>query len=133
MKTDNLEETLDNEFDELFENREKLRYEFCKSCDVIGKASTYVPVNLFRLVPIIMEDFNIKPYSLSDMSPLYVIEKVKQLFEDITKLYLEKEDSLELHKVLYHSFLASKRILSEFRLNKVAFDFMIEKVRLKIY
>ena len=85
MKIENYKEKLDEEFKAVFEGRENLRHIYCKDLNLIGDIDTFSPINFYRLIPIIVEDFNIKSYSLSDITPIYVMEKVQELFREITK------------------------------------------------
>jgi len=133
IKEDDLHNKLEDELDRIFDGRDMIRNEYCKSCEFVRDANTYVPVNFYRLIAIIKEDFNIKSYSLTDMSPIYVINKVSELFDDITQFSLEKNHNLEMHKLVYLTYLTSKNILYHHRFNKVAFDYMIEKVKNKIF
>ena len=132
MGSEGYKEKLEEEYKFIMDGREQLRNKFCKECDFVAKAKTFVPINLFRLIPIVKEDLNIKTYSLSDMSPMYVIEKVKEFYDEISR-FSKENDPLVVHKITYSSFLNSKSILKKHRLNKVAFDFMMEKMKNKIY
>ena len=54
--------------------------------------------------------------------------------KDITKFTVDiNNGTLEIHKAIYLSFLNSKKILCYYHLNKVAFDFLIENIKKKIY
>ena len=128
-----IQELVDKEFEYIMSCRDDLRHNHFKHIDVLGQASVYLPVNLYRLIPIIREDFGINDYDLSDLTPKYVIEEVKKLMDDIGNFAMEKELYMRDHFDVYMTFLASKRIIYEYRFNKAAFDFLIEKIKIKIY
>ena len=128
-----IQELVDKEFEYIMSCRDDLRHNHFKHIDVLGQASVYLPVNLYRLIPIIREDFGINDYDLSDLTPKYVIEEVKKLMDDIGNFAMEKELYMRDHFDVYMTFLASKRIIYKYRLNKAAFDFLIEKIKIKIY
>ena len=81
-----IQELVDKEYEYIISCRDDLRHNHFKHIDVLGQASVYLPVNLYRLIPIIREDFGINDYDLSDLTPKYVIEEVKKLIDDIGKL-----------------------------------------------
>ena len=124
---------LNKEYENIINNRDLLRNKYYKHIQFTSDAYLYVPVNLYRLIPIIVGKFNINN-NISDLSPLYVIEQVNQLLDDITKFALVKNNNeLIVHKINYLSFLNSKKIICEYHLNKLAFDHLIEKIKMKIY
>lgn len=132
VKIDGYEKQLDAEYDELYGYRNDLRYKYFKNVKNVGDTSTYIPVNLYRLIPTIIDNFNIKKYSLSNITPIYVIEKVNNMMIDIVKYMPEKEDALIIPKIIFKSWLSSKRVICEFRFSKDAFDYIIEAVKHKV-
>ncbi len=125
-------ETLQNEYNELNANRDLMRNVFFKNVSLISDASCYTPVNLYRMIQSNLVKFNIQPYQLSDLSPLYVIEKYKAMMNSVLKYMPEKHNSVIVQQILFKSFMASKRIVKEYRMNKLMFDYLIETVRHKI-
>ena len=129
MNVDNYQDILNEEYNNILKNRDLMRTKYYKHINHVNDAMLYMPVNLFRLIPIIAGKFNIHA-NISDLSPLYIIEKVNELMDNITKYSSIKHDGdLILHKINYLSFLNSKVILCEYHLNKNAFDYLIEKLR----
>ncbi len=123
---------LNDEFKEIENNRNLMRNVFFKNAKLISEASCYTPVNLYRMIQSNLVKFNIQPYQLSDLSPLYVIEKYKAMINSILKYMPEKENSTIIQQILFKSFMASKRIIKEYRMNKLMFDYLIETMRHKI-
>ena len=52
-------------------------------------AYCFLPVNLYRLIPIIKDKSNIKDYNSSDLTPVYIINKVNELMDSITKFSID--------------------------------------------
>jgi hypothetical protein len=42
--------------------------------EAIGDINTYIPINLYRVIPSQLIKFNIEPFNLSDLTPRYIIE-----------------------------------------------------------
>jgi DNA-directed RNA polymerase II subunit RPB1 len=127
-----VQKVLDEEFEYMMFCRDDLRHNHFGNINVMGKATVYLPVNLYRLIPIVREDFGINDYDLSDLSPVYVIEQVKELMDSIKNYAIESENYMQSHIEVYMSYLASKRIIYEYRFNKAAFDYLIETIKTKI-
>jgi len=125
-------EILQNEYNELNKNRDLMRNVFFKNVSLISDASCYTPVNLYRMIQSNLVKFNIQHYQLSDLSPLYVIEKFKSMMDSVLKYMPEKQNSVIVQQILFKSFMASKRIVKEYRMNKLMFDYLIETMRHKI-
>ncbi len=125
-------EILNKEFKDMMNNRDLLRNVFFKNAKLISDASCYTPVNLYRMIQSNLVKFNIQPYQLSDISPLYVIEKYKGMMDSVLKYMPEKANSVIVQQILFKSFMASKRIIKEYRMNKLMFDYLIETMRHKI-
>ncbi len=125
-------EILNKEYKEMIQSRDLMRNVFFKNAKLISDASCYTPVNLYRMIQSNLVKFNIQPYQLSDISPLYVIEKYKAMMDSVLKYMPEKANSVIVQQILFKSFMASKRIIKEYRINKLMFDYLIETIRHKI-
>ncbi len=125
-------EILNKEYKEMTQSRDLMRNVFFKNAKLISDASCYTPVNLYRMIQSNLVKFNIQPYQLSDISPLYVIEKYKTMMDSVLKYMPEKANSVIVQQILFKSFMASKRIIKEYRINKLMFDYLIETIRHKI-
>lgn len=125
-------EILNKEYKDMMQGRDLMRNVFFKNAKLISDASCYTPVNLYRMIQSNLVKFNIQPYQLSDISPLYVIEKYKSMMDSVLKYMPEKANSVIIQQILFRSFMASKRIIKEYRMNKLMFDYLIETIRHKI-
>ena len=134
INTPGYKQLLIDEFNNLFKMRDTIRQKYYSNISFKEDAYCYLPVNLDRLITIVKDKSDINNNCVSDMTPLYIIEKVNNLMEDICKYTSDKnEGSLELHKSMYMCYLNSKKILCHYHLNKVTFDFLLANIKKKIY
>ena len=85
------------------------------------------PVNLFNHIIKIKNTLAIKNSVLLNLSPVYIIDKIYELEE-----YLENENinGTYLFISLIYEYLSPKKILKQFKLNKIAFDYLIENIKM---
>ena len=83
------------------------------------------PVNLYNLIIRIKNTFIIKKSLRLDLNPLYIIEKIYELEEYVNK------DGSYLFICLIYSYLSPKKILKEFKLNKISFDYLVEQIKIE--
>jgi DNA-directed RNA polymerase beta' subunit len=121
---------LDEEYQFLIECRDKLRNEYFKNTDIIG-IDTFMPFNLFKYLPAMKFKFNINDNNVSDLNPIYVIERVNELCEFATKYMKDKHNNI-LTKIIIKSFMSSKMIISHYKLNKLVFDYIIKELERKL-
>jgi DNA-directed RNA polymerase beta' subunit len=132
MAQDNYKTIMNAEYDEMMQLRDDLRYRFFKNTEAIGDISTYVPINLHRVLQSQLIKFNIENYHLSDLTPQYVIQEYDAAMKEIVKYLPEKSENWKLFKVIFKSLLASKRVISEYRMSKLAFDSIITLIKEKM-
>lgn len=132
FENDDLENRLNKEYQLMMEFRRQLREDVFKNINYINDSNTFIPINLHRLIQNTIDNFNIKKYHLSDLSPLYVLDRLDYLINTITQYLPEKNDSMLLFKIIFKTHLSPKRCIFEHRLNKLAFDYIIDKVIHKI-
>lgn len=123
---------LNGEYKQMMTDRNALRNVYFKNARLVSGAQCYTPVNLYRLIQSNLVKFNIQPYQLSDLSPIYVMEKYNAMLDSVLKYMPEKKNNVLVQQILFRSFLSSKRMIKEFRINKLMFDYLIEIVRHKI-
>jgi DNA-directed RNA polymerase II subunit RPB1 len=116
------------EYDKLLESRDKLRTHCFPSIDVIGSVNVYSPLDIRKLIGIVITKFDIKKIKIRDLEKDHVITEVNKLCDDIGKYVLEKT-SLFMTFTLIKYHIASKRCIEEYRLNKVAFDYLVDIIR----
>ena len=141
MKPETIKEMMDDseymdmlkyEYDEIYKYREDLRYNIFANTEAIGDINTYIPINLFRVISSQLIKFNVQPFDLSNLTPRYVIETFNETMKDIVKYLPEKENNWKLFKILFKSFLCSKRVIKEYRMNKDTYDSIILLIKEKM-
>ena len=132
MEEDDLEDKLEEEFNLMMEYRRLLREEIFNDISYTADSNSFVPINLYRVIKSIRNNFNITDYSISDLSPLYVLNKLDYMIDKITKYLPEKNESMLLMKIIFRTHLSSKRVIYDYRLSKLAFDFIIDKTINKV-
>ena len=120
------------EYKEIVDNRYILRNNYFKNTEAIGDIQTYIPINLFREIPSQLVKFNINNYDLSDLTPAYIIESYNNLMEELVKFLPEKDNNWKLFKIIFKSFISSKRLIYEYRMNKIAFDDLLVIIKKKM-
>ena len=86
-------------------------------------------INIFRLIQNAKNLFNISGTQLSNLNPLEVIAETNILLEE---LYINKYTPCNrLYKILIKSYLSPKIIVKYHKLNKVAFEYILAKIRSK--
>ena len=123
---------LNDEYDEIMNYRNELRYNFFKNTEAIGDINTYIPINLYRVIDSQLMKFNVEPFHLCDITPKYIIETYNETMKDIVKFLPEKEENWKLFKIIFKSFLSTKRIMSEKRMSKMAFQSIILMIKDKM-
>ena len=123
---------LNDEYNEMNRMRDDLRYKYFKNTEAIGDINTYIPINLYRVIPSQLIKFNIEPFHLSDLTPQYIIQTYNNAMKDIIKYLPEGDENWKLFKVIFKSFLATKRVIKENRMNKATFDSIILLIREKM-
>ena len=131
MKEKDYVEKLNAEFKALSEIRNDLRYKYMKNLDVITNNVCYLPINFYRLLPIIKNKFEITDVNIPNLSPTYIIAEVEKLIMKCRR-YVTQEIGLPYLEIMIRMYLSSKQILTVFRLNKVAFDFLTMTIHNKV-
>ena len=133
MSDDNYKNIMNNEYEQMLQFRSDLRNKYFKNCQNIGDVSTYIPINLYRVIPSQLIKFNIENFHISDLTPKYIIETYEAALKDMVKYLPEKEENWKLFKVIFKSFLASKRVIKEYRMSKMCFDSTILLIKEKMF
>ena len=128
----NYKNILNDEYEELWDMRNTLRYNYFNNTEAIGDINTYIPINLHRVIPSQLIKFNVENYHLSDLTPQYVIDTYNKTFDDIIKYLPEKNENWKLFKIIFKSFLATKRVIKEYRMSKAVYDSIILLIKDKM-
>ena len=133
MKMDNGYKTLlEDEYQLIRGYRDILRNNYFRNTEAIGDISTFIPFNLYRTLPAIQIRFNIESFHLSDLTPQYVIDKFEKTMNDMIVYLPEKNENWKLFRIIFKSFLSPKRVIAEYRFNKLAYDYLMEIMREKM-
>jgi DNA-directed RNA polymerase II subunit RPB1 len=132
MENNNYIALINSEYEEIIHNRFLLRKVYFYGAKVIGDIETYMPVNLYRVISSQLIKFNIDKSDLSDLTPYYIISEFEKMMEQILKYLPEKDQNWKLFKIIFKSFISTKRILKEYRMSKVAFDDLLLFVKEKM-
>jgi DNA-directed RNA polymerase II subunit RPB1 len=113
MSDESYKSLVNDEYEEVMNMRNELRYNFFDKVQAIGDVSTYIPINLYRVIPSQLIKFNIQPYNLTDLTPKYIIETYNETMKDIVKYLPEKEYNWKLFKIIFKSYLSTKKVMKE--------------------
>ena len=86
----------------------------------------YHPINIYRLVNSVRDSFTKLPKS--DLDPLYILEQIEKLRFLKTPSPLST-NSVELLIVLARIHLSPKKLCMEYKLPKIAFDYIIKSIK----
>ena len=132
MDDPNYKNILNDEYAEILMMRNDLRYKYFNNVEAIGDINTYVPINLFRVIPSQCTKFNVQPFHFSDITPQYIIQTYNDAMNEIVKYLPEGNSNWKLFRVIFKSFLSSKNVLKKYRMNKGVFDSIILIIKEKM-
>jgi DNA-directed RNA polymerase II subunit RPB1 len=117
------------EWTELMEYRRYLREDVFPHLEFVSDAVTFLPVHFDRFLHNVSQKFNLKSGEVSNVLPSYVYEQTRMLYKKIIHFYRDINNSvLHIAKILIHDYLSIKRCLKEYRMTKVAFDYIIQTI-----
>jgi len=89
--------------------------------------SINLPINLFRIINNAKQLFDIRGTTLSDITPIDVIDKIETL-TDILSVNNNISKNL-LFNILVRNYLSPKYILKYHRINKVGFNYIVDNIK----
>ena len=125
-KTENWQQILDDEYMRIREDRDKTRRINEPYLTMMEDIGIDTPIDPKTLRDSAINEFHITADELSDLNPIYVSQQIEKL---ISELQMHNHDVTFYTKVIVRSFFATKRIICEYHLNKLAFDFLVERIR----
>jgi len=140
LKDGDMVALLEEEYREIYENRDEMRKCCAPPADADGEAPVkiYLPVNVERMFTNAKKKFNITSNMTSDLNPREVIERVRTLLDSLVVVRGEDEVSQEAQqystfflKCFLRSTLCSRRIIEKHRLNKDAFKEIIGEIEFR--
>ena len=128
-------ETLRQEYQDLMDDRLALTHPrdgpFPK-----GKAEPPVGVNIPRLIKLAQANYKLEPTKPSNLSPVDVVRKVRELLPKLEivkgtdRLSVEAQKNATLNFFAFiRASLASKRVIQEYRLTEQAFNWLLGEVQ----
>jgi DNA-directed RNA polymerase II subunit RPB1 len=128
-----VQDELDREWRQLCDDREAVRNIFPK-----GEDRVVLPVNLERLIWNAQKVFHIDMREAGDLSPLKVVEGVRDLSKRLIVIdgddhisQQAQENATLLFSVLLRSTLCAKRVAFEHKLSAEAFDWVLGEIEAK--
>ncbi|KAK9493318.1 hypothetical protein V1508DRAFT_416385 [Lipomyces doorenjongii] len=126
-----VQQVLDEEYEQLWQDRKFLRDFVFKN----GEDAWPLPVNIHRIIRNSQQIFHLDRQKASDLTPVEVVEKVRELCNKIivvrgndSVVQEIQDNATTLFQCLVRSRLASKRVFEEYRLNRVAFDWVVGQI-----
>ena len=127
---------LNEEYNQLLEDVKMARKYILDS----GDDNVYLPVHLGRLIENAVKKFKINRNEPTDLSPVDVVDKLRELEEKIVVVPGKDGLSVEaqgnatiLFKMHLRSTLASKQVCQKYRLSREAFDWVIGEIDRKFH
>lgn len=93
------------------------------------------PINVKRIIQNtaqVMDTYGASVH-LSDLDPMYILEQIDALENDLTVGVVTRKTRVPLLGVLLRCFMCPKQLLTKHRLNRVAFDRVVQVVRASFY
>lgn len=122
-------ERLRNHFDQVLKDREFMIEKIFngKKDDKI-----FYPISFHRIITIAKSMFIKHDDGIfSDLDPMYVLDQIEKLGEE---LYLNKfNKGNKFLNILLRCFLSPKKVCCEYKFNMLAFDYVIQTVRMRFY
>lgn len=122
---------LEKEYQRILKDRAVFRTEIFPS----GEDQWPLPCNLKRLIWNTQKRFNIDPRRPTNLSPVEVVQKVKELRKRLIVVKGDDDLSKEaqknatlLFKILLRSTLASKRVIEEYHLDRRSLDWLLGEI-----
>ncbi|KAL7501391.1 hypothetical protein ACHAWT_010670 [Skeletonema menzelii] len=136
-----VQQMLDREIDALKEDQRILRIvmanrEAGREADV----NSYAPGNVKRVIQNALRQFQIDKGLPSDLHPKDVVEKVEAMMSRLVVVVGDDVLSVEaqsnattLYRILIRSYLASKRVLKEYRLSEAALNWVLGEIETRFH
>ena len=126
LKTANYKDKLEEHYKNIYDITHLLRSYIFKN--ELSNSINH-PLNLFRVINQAINLFNIEKDDLSDLNPLYVLEEIEKLNNELKKKNMD--DIGLLFKYLLNSYLSPKKLIKDLRVNQMTFDHIINIIKLK--
>ena len=116
---------LDKEYEQIKQDRDFVRDHILKELD----NSIHIPLNINKIIAYSETKYKINRYGKSNLNPLFVLKKVKQLKDNLKLLKgTNSSSSFTLFNMVLNYTLSTKNIIYKHRLNIEAFNFICEQI-----
>lgn len=99
-----------------------------EKCKYSPRTVVKYPVCFERLIRNAVNLFNIDPHQLTDLDPVYVIEKMNQLIQETT--INQFVGGTFIFKLLCYNYLSPKQLLIKHRISKEGFDHLLQNIHI---
>ena len=136
-----VQQTLDQELESLKEDQRILRLVMAnREAGREDDVNSYAPGNIKRVIHNALRQFQIDKGLPSDLHPKDVIEKIDALLRRLVVVVGDDVLSIEaqsnattLYRILIRSYLASKRVLKEYRLSEAALNWVLGEIETRFH
>lgn len=127
--TDNWQIRCTEYFEQIIKDREFIIQKvFNNKCDDV----LYQPIGVYRIIEKIENMFNLKNMKFtSNLSPLYVLDKIDELIADLKLSNTVQE--VKTVGILVRHYFSPKKLIFKHRFTKEAFDYMIEVFKMRYF
>ena len=126
-----LEQLLEEEFEQLAKDRKTLRTEIFPT----DRVDTYLPLNIARLVLNAQQIFHIDPRRPSDLSPFEIVDGLKRVLANLLVVRGDdrisrtmQENATLLFKIHLRSFLCTKQVIEVHHLTREAWEWILGEI-----
>jgi DNA-directed RNA polymerase II subunit RPB1 len=131
-----LQQTLDEEFAQLEDDRRTLRTFVFIRAD--PQTPQYLPVNLQRIIQNALQIFHIDIRKPSDLEPAFIVESIRKLCDRLVIVRGDDDISLAaqhdatlMFRMHLRATFAARRVLERYHLNREAFEWALGEVETK--
>jgi len=123
------EDRMNKHFEQILKDREFIIKDVF---DSIKETSIMYPVSFMRIINNTKALYNkYEKEVLSDLSPIYVLDTINKLSDE---LYINKNNrGNKFIGILLRCYFSPKKVLYDYKFSKMAFDNIIQQIRLKFY
>ena len=132
----NYQRELNEEYERLLQDVRRARTEIIAN----GDDNVYLPVHFGRLIENAVKKFKIDRTEPTDLSPLHVIKKIKELEQKVVVVpgadalsAQAQENATTLFKIHLRSTFSSKQVCEKYRLSESAFNWVVEEISNKFH
>jgi DNA-directed RNA polymerase II subunit RPB1 len=128
-KSNDWEDQMNKHFEQILKDREFMIKGIFNS---VKDTSIMYPVSFMRIINNLKALYNkYEKEVLSDLSPIYALDTINKLSDE---LYINKNNKgNKFIGILIRCYLSPKKILYDYKFSKMAFDNIIQQIRMRFY